>query len=160
MARTLAALPEGSRITDYISLGVITKTFPLKRVRAVLAATGKASQRERDLPAHVVVYYVIVLALYMRSSYREVLRGLHGSRLTGSRLLEVLRGVQLGTICLHTVQGMKLELERISVPRPEEAEVLHSLRIALPRPRQRLERVDLRLAEGPGLFDTMHDCSD
>jgi hypothetical protein len=74
MARTLAALPEGSRITDYISLGVITKTFPLKRVRAVLAATGKASQRERDLPAHVVVYYAIALALYMQSSYREVLR--------------------------------------------------------------------------------------
>jgi hypothetical protein len=74
MARTVAALPEGSRITDYISLGVITKTFPLKRVRAVLAATGKASQRERDLPAQVVVYYAIALALYMQSSYREVLR--------------------------------------------------------------------------------------
>jgi hypothetical protein len=74
MARTLAALPEGSRITDYISLGVITKTFPLKRVRAVLAATGRASQRERDLPAHVVVYYAIALGLYMQSSYREVLR--------------------------------------------------------------------------------------
>ena len=74
MARTLAALPEGSRITDYISLGVITKTFPLNRVRAVLAATGKASQRERDLPAHVVVYYAIALGLYMQSSYREVLR--------------------------------------------------------------------------------------
>src|SRR5665213_2652948 len=66
MARTLATLPEGSRITDYISLGVITKTFPLKRVRAVLAATSKASQRERDLPAHVVVYYAIALALYMQ----------------------------------------------------------------------------------------------
>jgi hypothetical protein len=74
MARTIAALPEGSRITDYISLGVITKTFPLQRVRAVLAATGKASQRERDLPAHVVVYYAIALTLYMQSSYREVLR--------------------------------------------------------------------------------------
>jgi hypothetical protein len=74
MARTLAALPEGSRITDYISLGVIANTFPLKRVRAVLAATGKASQRERDLPAHVVVYYAIALALFMHSSYREVLR--------------------------------------------------------------------------------------
>lgn len=74
MARTLAALPEGSRITDYISLGVITKTFPLKQVRAVLAATGKVSQRERDLPAHVVVYYAIALALFMQSSYREVLR--------------------------------------------------------------------------------------
>jgi Insertion element 4 transposase N-terminal/Transposase DDE domain len=74
MARTLAALPEGSRITDYISLGVITKAFPLKRVRCVLAATGKASQRERDLPAHVVVYYAIALGLYLHSSYREVLR--------------------------------------------------------------------------------------
>jgi hypothetical protein len=74
MARTLAALPEGSRITDYVSLGVITRTFPLQRVRAVLAATGKASLRERDLPAHVVVYYTIALALYMQSSYREVLR--------------------------------------------------------------------------------------
>ena len=74
MARTLAALPEGSRITDYVSLGVITKTFPLKRVRSVLASTGKASLRERDLPAHVVVYYAIALALYMHSSYREVLR--------------------------------------------------------------------------------------
>ena len=74
MARTLATLPEGSRITDYISLGVITRTFPLHKVRAVLAATGKASQRERDLPAHVVVYYAIALGLYMQSSYREVLR--------------------------------------------------------------------------------------
>ncbi len=74
MARTLATLPEGSRITDYVSLGVITKTFPLERVHSVLATTGKASQRERDLPAHVVVYYAIALALYMQSSYREVLR--------------------------------------------------------------------------------------
>ena len=39
----------------------------------MLAATGKASRRERDLPAHVVVYYAIALALYMQSSYREVL---------------------------------------------------------------------------------------
>jgi hypothetical protein len=62
MARTLATLPEGSRITDYVSLGVIAKTFPLQRVRSVLAATGKSSQRERDLPAHVVVYYAIALA--------------------------------------------------------------------------------------------------
>jgi len=74
MARTIAALPAGTRITDYISLGVITKTFPMKKVRAILAATEKASVRQRDLPAHVVVYYVIALALYMQASYREVLR--------------------------------------------------------------------------------------
>jgi hypothetical protein len=74
MARTVATLPAGSRITDYISLGVIAKYFPLEKVHAVLKKTGRASRRERDLPAHVVVYYVIALALYMRSSYREVLR--------------------------------------------------------------------------------------
>ena len=74
MARTVATLPEGSRITDYISLGVIAKTIPLAQVRSVLAAANKTSRRQRDLPAPVVVYYVIALALYMQSSYREVLR--------------------------------------------------------------------------------------
>ena len=74
MARTLAVLPAGSRITDYISLGVIAKFFPVEKIREVLEQTKRASVRERDLPAHVVVYYVIALALYMRSSYREVLR--------------------------------------------------------------------------------------
>jgi hypothetical protein len=74
MARTIAELPKGARITDYISLGVVARTFPVETVRQVLAATGKNSLRERDLPAPVVVYYVIALALYMQSSYREVLR--------------------------------------------------------------------------------------
>jgi Insertion element 4 transposase N-terminal/Transposase DDE domain len=74
MARTLAELPKGSRITDYVSLGVLAKTFPMEKVKLVLVSTGKASIRQRDLPAHVVVYYVIALALYMHSSYREVLR--------------------------------------------------------------------------------------
>jgi Insertion element 4 transposase N-terminal/Transposase DDE domain len=74
MARTLAELPAGSRITDYISLGVIAKFFPVEKIHDVLEQTNRGSVRERDLPAHVVVYYVIALALYMRSSYREVLR--------------------------------------------------------------------------------------
>src|SRR5438132_10274642 len=74
MARTLASLPSGSRITDYVSLGVVAKTFPLDKIRGALVATRKESVRERDLPAHVVVYYAIALALYMQSSYREVLR--------------------------------------------------------------------------------------
>ena len=56
MARTVAGLPAGSRITDYISLGVLAKTFPLDKVMAVVAAAGKTNQRQRDLPAHVVVY--------------------------------------------------------------------------------------------------------
>ena len=74
MSRTLASLPEGTRLTDYVSLGVIGKTFPLDTVNTILQEAGAASQRQRDLPAHVVVYYVIALALFMRVSYREVLR--------------------------------------------------------------------------------------
>jgi hypothetical protein len=74
MARTIAELPKGSRITDYISLGVVAKTFPIATVKSVLEATGRSSRRQRELPAHVVVYYVIALALHMQSSYREVLR--------------------------------------------------------------------------------------
>lgn len=74
MARTVSKLPCGTRITDYISLGVITKTFPLETIRSVLHEAERASMRNRDLPAHVVVYYVIALTLYMQSSYREVLR--------------------------------------------------------------------------------------
>ena len=74
MARTIAELPCGTRITDYISLGVVAKTFPVIAVESALRHSGKASIRQRDLPAHVVVYYVIALALYMQSSYREVLR--------------------------------------------------------------------------------------
>jgi hypothetical protein len=46
----------------------------VEKVHDALNQTKRASVRERDLPAHVVVYYVIALALYMRSSYREVLR--------------------------------------------------------------------------------------
>lgn len=74
MARTAAELPQGVRITDYISLGVLAKTFPRSRIDDVLTQTGRGSRRQRELPAHVVVYYVIALALYMQVSYREVLR--------------------------------------------------------------------------------------
>ena len=74
MAGVPAGLPAGVRVSDHISLGVIAKTFPPDRVQQVLAETGKASERERDLPAQVMVYYAIAMALYMGSSTREVLR--------------------------------------------------------------------------------------
>jgi hypothetical protein len=74
MARTAATFGPGTRVTDLISLGVVTASFPLAKIRKVLAETGTASQRQRALPAHVVVYYVIALALFMQVSYREVLR--------------------------------------------------------------------------------------
>ena len=38
---------------------MIARTFPADKIEAVLAATGKTSVRQRELPAHVVVCYVI-----------------------------------------------------------------------------------------------------
>jgi hypothetical protein len=84
MARTAAALPEGVRLTDHISLGVLTASFPLELVKSVLAQTERGSQRERELPAHVMVYYCIALALYADVSTRETLRCLlEGARWLG-----------------------------------------------------------------------------
>ena len=37
MARTIAELPKGTRITDYISLGVLATTFPLARVDRIIS---------------------------------------------------------------------------------------------------------------------------
>src|SRR5215208_5118512 len=88
MAGALAGLPAGIRLSDHISLGVIARTLPIAEVRRVLAETGKASERERDLPAHVMVYYAIALALYMGASTREVRRCLRaaGRQPRGERL--------------------------------------------------------------------------
>src|ERR671927_552622 len=74
MARAAAGLPAGIRLSDHISLGVIARAFPAEEVREVLAETGRASERQRDLPAHVMVYYAIALALYAGAGTREVLR--------------------------------------------------------------------------------------
>ena len=74
MSRVPAGLPAGIRLTDHVSLGVIARTFPPDEVRQVLAETGRASERQRDLPAQVMVYYAIALALHAGAGTREVLR--------------------------------------------------------------------------------------
>jgi len=47
MARTVAELPSGTRITDYISLGVLTKTFPMATIEPILQETGRTGVRQR-----------------------------------------------------------------------------------------------------------------
>lgn len=49
------------RLTDRISLGVLTRLFNRDLVDEVLAETGTTEQRLRLLPARVVVYYVMAL---------------------------------------------------------------------------------------------------
>ncbi len=81
MARTRKALPARVDTAHLISAGVLAAVCPRPLIDEVLAETGKASQRERLLPAAAVVYYVMALALWREASLEEVLRvvceGLH-----------------------------------------------------------------------------------
>ena len=74
MARTKATFTGGKRLSDYLSVSVIAQVYPRIKVRAALRSQGRDSQRRRDLPAEVMVYYVIVMALFRAVSTREVLR--------------------------------------------------------------------------------------
>ena len=74
MLRNATTVSSEVRTTDLISLGVIAKTFRREQIDRILAETGRNSKRQRSLPAHVVMYYVIALALFMDASYGEVLR--------------------------------------------------------------------------------------
>ena len=62
------------RLSDHISIGVLTRVFPPELVDRVVAEAGRREQRQRLLPARVVVYYVLGLALFSHASYEEVMR--------------------------------------------------------------------------------------
>jgi hypothetical protein len=74
MARARKTLPAKVDVAHLISAGVLASVCPRTLIEQVLADTGKASQRERLLPAPAVVYYVMALALWREAPLEEVLR--------------------------------------------------------------------------------------
>ncbi len=56
--------------------------------------------------------------------------------------------------------GVKTATNRAITSRSTASVALHSLNVALPRPRIRLDRLDLALPEEPTLFEPVDDCSD
>ena len=67
---------DDQRLTDHVALGVLTYTFPPELVDAVIKQAGRESQRNRLLPARLVVYYVLAMALFSSAGYEEVMRSL------------------------------------------------------------------------------------
>lgn len=67
---------EPERLSDHVSLGVLTRVFTPREVDAAIGRTGAAGQRNRLLPARMMVYYVMALALFSSGSYEEVMRSL------------------------------------------------------------------------------------
>lgn len=93
MARTSTDSQQLPRPALLASVGLLAKLVPLSTVSAVLKAEGKNSQRERALPAHFLVYFIIALSLYMPYSLREVLRCvLDGLRALDSSLVIATKG--------------------------------------------------------------------
>src|ERR1035437_3587752 len=61
------------RLSDLVSVGVLTRVFPPGLVDEVIAAAGRTERRHRSLPARVMAYFAIGLGLYSEGSYEDVL---------------------------------------------------------------------------------------
>lgn len=71
-----AAWLEGKQ--DFV-LEALAKAIPPERIRQVLRDTGRESRRERRLPAVWTVYFTIMMGLYRRISYVNLLEKLVGT---------------------------------------------------------------------------------
>lgn len=60
-------------MSDLVSVGVLTRVFPPELVDEVIAEVGRTEQRRRSLPARVMAYFSIGMALYSEGSYDDVL---------------------------------------------------------------------------------------
>jgi hypothetical protein len=66
--------PESDRrLSDLVSVGVLTRVFPPGLVDEVIEAAGRTERRHRSLPARVMAYFAIGMALYSEGSYEDVL---------------------------------------------------------------------------------------
>jgi Insertion element 4 transposase N-terminal len=82
MAQT-GSMAGGGLVTDWISLGVLASSVPRDVVDDAVAVTGTGARRAGGkLPPHVMVYFVMALALFADDDYGEV----------AARLAESLRG--------------------------------------------------------------------
>src|SRR5258708_30045558 len=82
MAKNGVVSAEG-RLTDWVSLGVLAGFVPRDAVDDAVAGAGKQARRsDGKLPPHVMVYFVMALALFADDDYEEA----------AARLTETLTG--------------------------------------------------------------------
>src|SRR6516165_7053059 len=80
---TQTGVVAGGVLTDWVSLGVLASSVPRDVVDDAVAAAGRDARRAGGkLPPHVMVYFVMALALFADDDYEEV----------AARLTETLRG--------------------------------------------------------------------
>ena len=109
-----------SSLTDAIGIGTLTRIVSRELADEVILSLGRREQRKNKLPARVVVYFVMALALFYGDGYEEVMRKLaDGLDYMGTwrREWEVPTA---GGLC-HARQRLGAEVvrelyERVSVP--------------------------------------------
>lgn len=73
MPRSGWVKPESDRrLSDLVSVGLLTRVFPADVVDAVIADAGRTEVRQRALPARVTAYFAIGMALHADGSYEDV----------------------------------------------------------------------------------------
>ena len=60
------------RLSDLVSVGLLTRVFPPALVDEVIAGVGRTELRKRALPARVVAYFAVGMALFSDGSYEDV----------------------------------------------------------------------------------------
>src|SRR5665647_2485900 len=125
MARTTAELPQGTRITDYVSLGVIARTVPLTKVHEALTATESGSILDvaderaneeafgrpgasRGGSAYPQIRFVALVENGTHALFGTRMSGCWAGEVTLAR--SVLPGLQQGMLCLADRQFFGFEL--------------------------------------------------
>jgi Insertion element 4 transposase N-terminal len=67
-----------SSLTDAIGIGTLTRLVPRELVDEVVASAGRKEIRRNKLPARLMVYFVMAMALFYGDAYEEVIRKLAG----------------------------------------------------------------------------------
>lgn len=74
MARAGWVKPESERrLSDLVSVGLLTRVFPPELVDEVIAECGRTEQRHRSLPARTMAYFAVGMALHADGSYEDVM---------------------------------------------------------------------------------------
>src|SRR6266516_7504838 len=114
------AVVSGTRLTDRIGVGVLTRLIDRDLVDDVLAETGRTEQRSRLLPARVVVYYVLGLCLFFGEAYEEVMRLLVAGLLFTGAWQKDWQVPTSGAICQARqrlgAEPLRLLFDRVAVP--------------------------------------------
>ena len=76
MARHAKTLAQGNHATQHLGFGMLALCFPMRKVQEIILSCKKTDKRIRDLPAEVVVFYVIALSLFPGVAYQSVLEWL------------------------------------------------------------------------------------